>query len=201
MFIFRLPFFFCCLISLSLTGCAPKTTVVLLPDPNGHVGRIAVANEAGAVDISHSAEATVVAGRTSKPSPPEILTEKEISAKFSRVLAALPAQPGHFILYFQTNSTELSAESQNILPLILQRIKDKHSENISVIGHSDTVGDRSYNLVLSMNRAMAIRHTLMQNGVPAEYIDTTSHGKENPLVPTGDNVNEPRNRRVEVVIR
>ena len=172
-----------------------------MPDPDGQVGHITVANNAGTVDITHTAEATVVADRESKPSTPEILTEKEIAAKFSKVLATLPAQPGHFILYFQTNSTDLTAESQKVLPLILQSINNRNSENISVIGHSDTAGDRDYNLELSKNRALAVSRSLIQDGVPAAHVNTTSHGKENPLVKTGDNVNEPRNRRVEVIIR
>jgi outer membrane protein OmpA-like peptidoglycan-associated protein len=194
------PLFYC-LILLFISGCAPKTTVVLLPDPNGQVGHITVANKAGSVDITHSAEATVVAGQESKPAAPEILTEDQIAAKFSRVLATLPTQPEHFILYFQTNSTELTADSQKVLPLILQSIKNRNSENISVIGHTDTVGDRDYNFVLSKNRASSISHLLIQKGVPAADISATSHGKENPLIKTGDNVSEPRNRRVEVVIR
>jgi outer membrane protein OmpA-like peptidoglycan-associated protein len=194
------PLFFC-FIFLFFSGCTQKTTIVLLPDPNGQVGHITVANNAGTADITHTAEATVVADRDSKPSTPEILTENEIAAKFSKVLATLPAQPGHFILYFQTNSTDLTAESQKILPLILQSINNRNSENISVIGHSDTVGDRDYNLELSKNRALAVSRSLIQDGVPAAHVNTTSHGKENPLVKTGDNVNEPRNRRVEVIIR
>ncbi len=189
-----------CLIFLVFSGCAQKTTVVLLPDPAGQVGHITVANKAGSVDITHPAEATVVAGQD-KPSAPEILTDDEIAAKFSKVLAALPTQPVHFILYFKTNSAELTEVSQKSLPLILQSIKDRKSENISVIGHTDTVGDREYNLILSKNRALAVSHILVQEGVPAADIGATSHGKENPLVKTGDNVSEPRNRRVEVVIR
>ena len=189
-----------CLILMVISGCAQKTTVVLLPDPSGQVGHITVANKAGSVDITRPSEATVVAGQDG-PSAPEILTDEQITARFSKVLAILPVQPQHFILYFKTNSAELTDVSRKTLPLILQSIKDRKSENISVIGHSDTVGDREYNLVLSKNRAMAVSHILTQEGVPAADISTTSHGKENPLVKTGDNVSEPRNRRVEVVIR
>ena len=195
----RLPFF--CLILLALLGCAQKTTVVLLPDPSGQVGHISVTNKAGEIDMTRASEATVVAGQESKPSTPAILTEEQIAAKFSRALDVLPTPPEHFILYFQTNSTELTAESQTLMPPILQSIKNRHSANISVIGHTDTVGDREYNLVLSRNRAMAVGRILVQNGVPSADITTTSHGNENPLIKTGDNVSEPRNRRVEVVVR
>ncbi len=172
-----------------------------MPDPNGQVGRITVANNAGAVDITRPAEATVVADRQYKPSAPELLSEAEIEAKFSRALAVLPAQPEHFILYFQTQSTELTADSLKMLPLILRSIKNRASMNISAIGHSDTAGDRGYNLQLSKDRALAVRRLLILQGVPADYINTTSHGEGNPLVKTADNVDEPRNRRVEVVIR
>jgi outer membrane protein OmpA-like peptidoglycan-associated protein len=37
--------------------------------------------------------------------------------------------------------------------------------------------------------------------VDPSIIDITSHGKDNPLIPTGDQVAEPRNRRVEVTVR
>jgi outer membrane protein OmpA-like peptidoglycan-associated protein len=172
----------------------------LLPDPGGQVGHITVANKSGSVDITHPAEATVVAGQD-RPSAPEILTDEQIAAKFSTVLATLPIQPIHFILYFKTNSAELTEVSRKTLPMVLQAIKDRNSQNISVIGHTDTVGDREYNLVLSKKRALAVSHILVQDGVPAADIGTTSHGKENPLIKTGDNVSEPRNRRVEVVVR
>ncbi len=38
-------------------------------------------------------------------------------------------------------------------------------------------------------------------GVDPKGIRTTSHGEGNPLIPTKDNVAEPRNRRVEVIVR
>jgi outer membrane protein OmpA-like peptidoglycan-associated protein len=195
---FLLLTFFICLLS---SGCASKTTVVLLPDPDGQVGHIVVVNDAGQVDITHSAEATMVAGRESKPSTPEVLTDDEIAKKFSRVLATLPTPPEHFVLYFQLNSKDLTEESLEAIPRIIQTIKDRNSENISVIGHTDTVGDREYNLQLSQNRALSISNLLIKNGVQSDHLVVTSHGKENPLIPTADNINEPRNRRVEVVIR
>ena len=38
-------------------------------------------------------------------------------------------------------------------------------------------------------------------GVDPSTLDISSHGKDNPLVPTGDQVSEPRNRRVEITVR
>jgi len=42
---------------------------------------------------------------------------------------------------------------------------------------------------------------LFGEGVDSSMLDISSHGKDNPLVPTGDQVSEPRNRRVEITVR
>ena len=70
-----------------------------------------------------------------------------------------------------------------------------------VVGHTDTAGDKNYNLSLSKRRAAQVSNLLVDRGVRREHIYTTSHGEENPLVKTKDNVHEPLNRRVEVVVR
>jgi len=186
---------------LLLSGCAQKTTVVLLPDPNGKVGHVTVSNDAGTMDITREREATTVEGRESLPTSPTILSKQVIDAYFSPVLAALPMQPVHFILYFKSESTELTSESAKTLPEILSCIQSRSSQDISVIGHSDTAGDRQYNLQLSRGRASAVSRILIAKGVDSTSIRSTSHGEMNPLVKTADNTHEPRNRRVEVVVR
>ena len=189
------------LILLLLSGCAQKTTVVLLSDPDGHVGSLSVANSGGEVEINQLAEATIVTSREVKPGKPETLSEQQITAQFSAVLSTLPNQPEHFLLYFQTGSTQLTNDSEATLPQILQSIKNRNSENIDVVGHSDTAGDRDYNLRLSRERALAIGQILILKGVPQAHITSTSHGEENPLIKTADNVQEAKNRRVEVVVK
>ncbi len=189
------------LLGIMLSGCAPTTTVVLLPEPDGKVGALTVSTDAGSVDITKPGEATTVRSKSSLPSEPEVMPEEKIAATFGQVLAALPEQPVHFILYFRSGSTKLTAESLQLFPDILQAIEKRSSQSISVVGHTDTAGNRDYNLRLSTRRAEAVRLLLNQKGVKLTYIRATSHGEENPLVKTADNVNEPRNRRVEVIVR
>ena len=194
---------FACLgiFTLVLSGCAPTTTVVLLPDPDGKVGALTVSTDAGSVDIAKAGEATTVKSKTSLPSKPTILSEDKIAATFGDVLASLPEQPIHFILYFKSGSTELTKESTDLLPKILETVEERESQSISVVGHTDTAGNRQYNYKLSTLRAKAVSRLLVEKGVKKMYIKSTSHGEENPLVKTADNVNEPRNRRVEVIVR
>ncbi len=189
------------LILLAFCGCAKKTTVVLLSDPDGNIGNLTVANAGGTVDMNQHAKATVVTGRDSRPSTPATMAEGQIAAQFSEALAIVPPQPVHFLLYFQTGSTDLTPESAVMLPQILQGIGARKSQNISVIGHSDRAGNWDNNLRLSKERATAVSRLLIQEGVSEQQIAITSHGEENPVVKTADDVAEPRNRRVEVIVK
>jgi len=67
-------------------------------------------------------------------------------------------------------------------------------------GHTDTVGDDLSNQRLSERRAEAVRaYLVQQHGVSASRLQAVGLGETTPLVPTGDTVAEPRNRRVQVL--
>jgi tetratricopeptide (TPR) repeat protein len=70
-----------------------------------------------------------------------------------------------------------------------------------VVGHTDRTGSRRGNMRLSTRRARTVAGLLAGRGVDPGILQVTSHGEENPLIPTPDNVPEPRNRRVEVIVR
>lgn len=184
-----------------MTACSPKNVVVLVPDPDGSVGRITVANAAGSVEIDTANESTAIRDAKTAPSFPAEMEKKDIDQLFGEALAIQPQPPVHFILYFEKDSTQLRPPSAGMLTDILSTIQARQSEHISVVGHSDTLGDKAYNLSLSMRRAAAVKQRLVQEGIDEAHIDITSHGEENPLVKTADNVSNPKNRRVEVVIR
>jgi outer membrane protein OmpA-like peptidoglycan-associated protein len=183
-----------------VSGCAGGTTVVLTPDPDGKTGAITVSNQAGSVDIESPNQATMVKSSSESPKPPTGLNREAIDALFADALSIQPKPPVHYILYFERDLL-LTADSARLLPEIMTAIKERSSTDISVVGHTDTVGSKEYNLTLSKNRANSVRDLLVQKGVDPQNIRTTSHGKENPLIKTRDNVSEHRNRRVEVVVR
>ena len=67
-------------------------------------------------------------------------------------------------------------------------------------GHTDTVGDAASNQGLSERRAAAVRNFLVQRyNVDASRLTAVGMGESQPLVPTGDEVAQPRNRRVQIV--
>jgi outer membrane protein OmpA-like peptidoglycan-associated protein len=190
-----------CLIGL-LTGCATRrTTVVLVADPEGHVGKISVQTQGGERLISEAGQAVTVKNEKDVPPPATQLSEEKIQAMFGPALDAEPPLPEKFILYFKLDSTELLPESKFLIPKIIDAIHQRASFDISVNGHSDRTGEEAYNLDLSQRRAEYVEDLLIKAGIDKKYITTTSHGEGNPLIPTPDGVAEPKNRRVEVIVR
>ncbi len=72
---------------------------------------------------------------------------------------------------------------------------------VSVNGYTDSFGAPDKNLALSQKRARAIADALVHEGVPATRIAAQGFGAARPRVMTGDGKKEPRNRRVEILIR
>ena len=135
------------------------------------------------------------------PTDPFLIEYPTISEIFHEALMAEPEEPITFILYFQTDTTELSPESQQQLPQILSIIKNRTAPDIGVIGHTDRTASDEYNHELSMQRAERIRDAIVTGGIDPPLIEVTGHGEHNPLIQTADEVSEPLNRRVEIIVR
>jgi outer membrane protein OmpA-like peptidoglycan-associated protein len=179
---------------------SPRDIIVLLPDDQGKTGVLVVSN-AGVERRMDRPGQTVTVEAGSPPGLPTVMPVQEMLAIAGPALAALPKPPARFILYFRRDSADLTVESQALLQKMLGTIRDRAPVDISVVGHTDTVGEKEYNYALSLKRARAVASILLGNGVDPSVLDITSHGKDNPLVPTGDQVPEPRNRRVEITVR
>ena len=182
-------------------GCVHQTTVVLVPDRDGHVGKAAIRNQGGEQLLSESGKAVVVWNEIISPRPAVAFDEQKINSTFGSALAIEPPAPQIFILYFENDSTEIVEASQTLIPAVIDSIKQRNSFDISVNGHTDSTGTAEYNLDLSLKRALHMRDILVKAGINEKYISTTSHGEGNPLIPTKKGVAEPRNRRVEIIVR
>jgi outer membrane protein OmpA-like peptidoglycan-associated protein len=194
---------------LLAASCAtpPKPTpttshdvIVLLPDDQGKTGAIVVSS-AGVERRLDRPRQTVTVEAGSPPGLPTVMPGQEVVAIAGPALAALPKPPARFILYFEHDSVDLTVESQALLHRVIDTIRDRAPVDVSVVGHTDTVGKKEYNYALSLKRARAVASILQGKGIDPSVLDITSHGKDNPLVPTGDQVSEPRNRRVEITVR
>jgi outer membrane protein OmpA-like peptidoglycan-associated protein len=179
---------------------APRDVIVLLPDDQGKTGAIVVSS-AGVVRRLDRPGQTVTVEAGSSPGLPTVMSDQEVRAIAGPALGALPKPPARFILHFKHDSVNLTRESHALLKNVLETIRERAPVDVSVVGHTDTVGKHDYNNALSLKRARAVATILLGRGIDPSVLDITSHGKNNPLVPTGDQVSEPRNRRVEITVR
>jgi outer membrane protein OmpA-like peptidoglycan-associated protein len=129
------------------------------------------------------------------------MDEKVIKEVFAEVVAAMPAPPVRYTLYFRQNTAVLTKDSQLLLPEIIKAINKRRPAQLSVIGHTDTMGTEEYNYHLGLLRANTVTDLLKSLGAAPAIIEASSHGKADLIVKTGDQVAEQRNRRVEVTIR
>jgi len=185
-------------------GAAPgPSTVVLLAEPGtGTLGRATVTSVAGAgtVELVTDRAATTVTGRRA-PQPPALLDAAAVEKMFGDTLSSLPQPPQSFTLYFRLESNELTDESRVLLPGVLQAVASRPAPEVGVVGHTDTTGDPRSNYTLGLERAGTVRTLLIGVGVDASLIDVSSHGESELRVLTGNDVLEPRNRRVEISVR
>ncbi|MEO7337158.1 MAG: OmpA family protein [Caldimonas sp.] len=181
-----------------LAACASSTTVVLLPEASGRSTAVTVTHDSKTVVLDRPYAAVregVFGAKTFQSSP------QEVDATFAAALAAQPARAAKFTLYFVEGKDVLTDESRQLFETSLAEIARRPVPDVLVVGHTDLVGSHPSNDSLSRQRADVIRNELVRLGVAAQNVEVIARGKRDPIVPTADGVAEPRNRRVEVVVR
>lgn len=188
---------------VALGGCAapPRESIVLVPDPAGHVGAAEVRTAVGAQVLQKSGDMTRTQGAAAAPSVPTTADTAFIKTTFGEALAVEPLPAQTFTLLFENGSSVLRADSLGQLDEIAAASQRRMAVRVTISGHTDAVGSDKLNDALARARAEEVKQQLLQRKVDPALISTSSHGKGNPLIPTPDGVAEPRNRRVVVIVR
>ena len=177
--------------------------VVLLPGADGKTGALVVTHAGHEATLDN-------AYATARVKDPGQLERSQADATavreaFAPALSAQPPRPVTFTLYFLGDSDNFTPESKVELQKIFPEIAAHPAPEIVVIGHTDRVGTVPYNDALSLRRAERVRNDLVQYlrqvGIAPERITVAGRGEREPIVPTEDEVVEPRNRRVEFTVR
>jgi len=184
-----------------LSACAtyPPQTVVLVPDRDGKVGTVVVTGPGGSttLDKPYAVARSDETGKTER----RAVTEGEVKAVFAGAIAAQPLRPVSFLLYFQEGTDEYTPESKEAFEKVFAEVARRKAADIAVIGHTDTVGTLEFNDALSLKRAERVRNDFTGRGIRTDSISIAGRGEREPVVPTADEVSEPRNRRVEINVR
>ena len=103
-------------------------------------------------------------------------------------------------LFFELDSSEVSAAGQQVLQANVAVLKKYPNMQITIEGHCDERGTAEYNLALGEKRALAAKTYLVSLGVPADRLRTVSYGKEFPFDPGHDENAWHNNRRAHFVV-
>jgi peptidoglycan-associated lipoprotein len=129
--------------------------------------------------------------------PPEPVRDDAISsASLDDLNKKSPLKP----VYFELDSSDLSAANQKTLDEDAALLKRYTSWTVTVEGHCDERGTAEYNLALGERRAIAARAYLISLGIAADRLRTVSYGKEFPFDPGHDESAFAKNRRAHFVI-
>ena len=183
----------------ALAGCAPRSErIILLPEQDGRPTAVIVKQGGREVKLDQP----YAAAQLSYADPWSYrASDAEVQATFKDALAAQPSRAAHFTLYFIENSPELTEESKTVFESVFADLKQRTVADVVVVGHTDAVGSDAFNDDLARKRADSIRAALLARGLAPADVVAIGRGKRELLVPTADGVAEPRNRRVEIVVR
>ena len=113
---------------------------------------------------------------------------------------ALPPAIRRFVLFFDFDKSNLSAEAKDVVAVAVMTAKETGMVRVVVTGHTDTVGSERYNQALSERRAGAVKTEILRLGMDARDINVVGANFSEPLVATGPGVREPQNRRAVIDI-
>ncbi len=157
----RLALLGLCLGAVLFSGCATKDVqITLLPEDEGKVGTISVADNKGNVrTINKAYEALDISQK--KEITSKLETEESVHLKYAEVLGALPQKPQSYLFFFSFDSAILEAKQLDELKMVARLIRENSIVEVISIGHSDSADDKEYNKSLSLLRAKAVADKLM----------------------------------------
>ena len=108
---------------------------------------------------------------------------------------------GHVALYinFDTGKATIRPDSQPVIDQVAEMLQTNPGLNLSVEGHTDSVGSPASNKALSENRAKAVVAALAAKGIDGKRLTAVGWGQDKPIADNRTEEGRAKNRRVELV--
>ncbi len=103
-------------------------------------------------------------------------------------------------ILFASGSYELLPASFKELDELAEALKKQANLKITISGHTDNTGNENTNLILSQNRAKAVRQYLESKGVESTRLRSEGYGSQKPRSSNDSEEGRKKNRRVEFVV-
>ena len=208
-------------LTASLAALSLVTVSACVTDPNTgerHVSRTVLGSAGGAVAgallggliggktarIAGAVAGGAVGGYVGYRMDEQIRELEEATAGSGVDVDQIPGEDAFLVnlpdVTFATGSSVISPSFQATLNQVADSLTRYPNSLVDVYGHTDTVGSTASNQQLSEERARAVANYLISRGVAASRIRWQGFGETQLRVQTGDGVNEPLNRRVEIKV-
>lgn len=101
------------------------------------------------------------------------------------------------IIEFESGSAVLASSGTQILDEMVMALNKVGGKKVRIIGHTDSSGDADKNLVLSQQRAAAVKNYLISKGIAAESLSVEGLGSTQPIADNMTVEGRKKNRRIE----
>ena len=103
-------------------------------------------------------------------------------------------------LNFETGKTAINNKSKEILDKLIEILKKNPTYKVSIIGHTDNIGNEDFNVKLSLLRAKVVLDYLVLNKIDAKRISIEGNGSKQPIADNNTEEGRAKNRRSEIRI-
>ena len=182
-------------IVVDVKGCKFKT-IVLLADNDKNKNAITVSTKQKTITIDSVKDYTFIKTENDRPIVQKSMSDTKMKAIFTDVMQS--SDVTKFTLYF--NSRDFVNEDEKLVEII-KFLAQKEDAYIQIIGHTDSKGSETYNEELAKKRAQRVAKKIKESGAKYLHIQVESFGEYNLAIKTANGVSEPKNRRVEILIR
>ncbi|WP_454997752.1 OmpA family protein, partial [Capnocytophaga granulosa] len=101
-------------------------------------------------------------------------------------------------ILFDTGKATIKFQSAEVLNQIINVLKKYPNSRFRIEGHTDSTGKKAKNMILSQNRADAVKVYLIQGGIDAGRLESQGFGPEKPIASNKNKKGRELNRRVEI---
>lgn len=134
--------------------------------------------------------------------PPKLKEEAELTglddSSFGKIVFGKPVELKN--IYFDFDKFDLLPQSNFELDKLYHLVAGVRGITIELAGHTDSMGESSYNRILSQNRAKSVTEYLINKGLPASQIRYYGYGSTVPVASNETDDGRQQNRRVEFII-
>ena len=106
--------------------------------------------------------------------------------------------PGNITFAF--DSASLNPSFRPTLDKLAATMNEYNQNTVTIAGHTDSVGNPSYNMNLSRDRANSVRNYLVSRGVASNRINVLAYGQTRPIADNNSDYGRQQNRRVELTV-